>query len=441
MSKLSEDMVLIRKEKRLSKQDVFNKCRVPLETIYAIEDGSLFSDKNRNKTYLRSYVRTYAKAIGIRDEDITRALDQLETDHYDGFLVKKYQETAKGASKETPHSEEKAPEQITDSSDESAPSDKSDERSGSDQEKVERSARITPQSQEKTIEDVEWEDQSLKAPPSTSSSGYADRTGRPKASGTAAAPDQPNMEQIDWALKVKQAVYRPQRNRLLWVIIAILIALGIAVSSVYWFWQNDDPQIAYDISVEEVTPVDPAQPMADDPVDSALDPESGQPAPADVIETGETPVAPEEVAEQAVDLPGEPAPDEEMGPASWQISSTDTLFVLAYALHGNLEPVRVRSDVFATDESALRPYWVEHQEAMRFEFVNEIVLQGALSRMALIVNGHVIDDFNQLYMDGPRIRLTRDFLVDREILDEPPQTPFEEVPFPRAIRDRPRFTP
>lgn len=468
MTMISEDLVLIRKEKRLSKQDVFDKCRVPLETIYSIEDGSIFTGKTRNKTYLRSYFRTYAKAIGISDEDITRALDEHEEGRYEGSLAAKYLPGNKvdetGKSK---HGPEKA-----DSAKKEKKSGASKENDTGKKEKSNRDAgyrddpnisnfgvsaprkghRITPESQGKTLSDIEWEDTSLKKTPSTSTSQFASAEAVNPDSPKTAIPDPPDVNNVDWATKVKEAVYKPQRNRLVWVVIATILALTLAAASVYWFWQRNSDPLAMEAPAREAVPAAPGdditaeQDLTDDtPV--AVVPETEtvpEPVAADEAEEG---LPPDEADMEAV--------DDEAGPAAMTaadivahyidpVAEEDTLYVFAYALHGNLEPIRVQSDIFVPAEPGelpMHPYWVEHQEAMRFDFMDEIVFQGALSRLVLIVNGHVIDDFSDLYLDGPRIQLTREYLMENERFHNPADTPFAEIPEPLSIIDRPRFTP
>lgn len=85
---LSQDLVSIRKELNLSSRDVYEKTRIPLDVIEEIENGFIFSDQcERNPTYIRSFVRTYAKAIKISDTRITAALDLQDRGAYNGFLA------------------------------------------------------------------------------------------------------------------------------------------------------------------------------------------------------------------------------------------------------------------------------------------------------------------------------------------------------------------
>ncbi len=465
MPKLSHDLVLIRKEMRLSKQNVFEKCRIPMETIDAIEDGSIFTGKTRNKTYQRSFLRSYAKAIRISENDIFQALNEQESAQYDGSLAEKYlarngkpEEDAASsdpekASASDPGEESQIdPEKDSKNSIPKSPGKKTagDIKSGGS---ISNTAQGTspfapnpvsgnlksgqPVSKEKTLEEVEWEDKSLKKPLSTSTSGFASSESYKSDIPSQKLPPPPDLATVDWATKVKDAIYRPQRNRLLWVIVAIILALALATASIIWYWQREDIQVSVVPLTEQADPSETGDPTAST---------DDEPASGEILPPPELAVSdPEqESAETSADDPAIALSLDEI--AARVLEGTvndDTLFVIAYALHGNLEPIRIYSDVFTNDDATttLRPYWVEHQQAMRFEFVDEIVFQGTLSRLVLIFNGHVIDDFNDLYQDGSRISLNREYIMGNEELHIPNETPFAMVPTPRAIEDRPRFSP
>ena len=520
MSNISDDLVQIRKSKRLSRQDVYYKCRLPIETIEAIEDGSIFSGTTKNKTYLRSYFRTYAKAVGIADSDMINALDEHEIGTYNDGLYQIYvagnsggrdsedkkKDTAeedwgkpdKKADDKEPEQQAKGSADESDRNDTGSASEESSPQPADDRKKNEslkKSQTITPESQEKTIDDVEWEDKSLKKPLSTSTMATESAAGASSSSDEKSAP--PDLKNIDWASRVKTAVYKPQRNRLFWVIIAILLALAIAAGSIYWFWQPEEDPLTRAPAAEEnaVTAENESGSHAGDTDDTGADPEEstaaagsgtgdspqvaepsdqaeppapdeapepdGQVAPDDPGIAGEEPVADDisgpETSDETIGELGMPVEDQDDDAAAEMDESTitdelftdsvedDTLFIYAYALHGNLEPIRVHSDLFTEQEDngslPLRPYWVEQGQLMRFDFTDEITFQGTLSRMVLIFNGNLIEDFSQFYLDGTRVRLTRADLADNDQFAEPDSDIFENMPLPVSILDRPRFSP
>lgn len=86
MPSLGNDLALIRKELNFTLEDVQDATKIPPHILKSIEDDSIFSDFEENTTYIRSYVRSYARALKIEDASIIEALDQQEKNNYTGFL-------------------------------------------------------------------------------------------------------------------------------------------------------------------------------------------------------------------------------------------------------------------------------------------------------------------------------------------------------------------
>lgn len=84
---LGKDLATIRKSQNLSLEDIQNAIKIPLDTIKSIESGSIFDDQTTNKTYVRSFVRSYAKVLKLDDNDVVQALDEMEAGTYSGSLV------------------------------------------------------------------------------------------------------------------------------------------------------------------------------------------------------------------------------------------------------------------------------------------------------------------------------------------------------------------
>lgn len=89
MASLGNDLTVIRKDQDLSFDDVQQITKLSPNVIKSIEDGSIFKKINRETTYVRNYVRNYAKAVGIEEEKILMALNQLEKGEYTGGLLNK----------------------------------------------------------------------------------------------------------------------------------------------------------------------------------------------------------------------------------------------------------------------------------------------------------------------------------------------------------------
>ena len=85
---LGSDLQTIRKEKNLSLEDIFEVTKIPVHTLASIEKDTLFKSSSESKTYLRSFVRSYAKALKISDAHILKALEATENETYDHDLIK-----------------------------------------------------------------------------------------------------------------------------------------------------------------------------------------------------------------------------------------------------------------------------------------------------------------------------------------------------------------
>lgn len=130
---LGNDLSTIRKGLGLSLEEVQNSIKIPITTLKSIENNSIFDDPSSNKAYTRSFVRSYAKALKIKDADIVAALDSNEAGIYESDLIK-----ANNTEVESTHTEEKKPFSLDDVS---APD-----------------IEIAEQKKPPTIENVNWAD-------------------------------------------------------------------------------------------------------------------------------------------------------------------------------------------------------------------------------------------------------------------------------------------
>jgi hypothetical protein len=90
MSTLAEDFKSCRQRLNVSLEDIAKSTRVPVSLFVTIEDGTFFSNPSFTRTYIRSFVRMYGKAIKLDETDTLRALDEEEAEMYTGFLHRKY---------------------------------------------------------------------------------------------------------------------------------------------------------------------------------------------------------------------------------------------------------------------------------------------------------------------------------------------------------------
>ncbi|MBO6792600.1 MAG: helix-turn-helix domain-containing protein [Balneolaceae bacterium] len=79
---LGKDLAAKRKRLGLTLEEIQGQIKIPTHIISSIEDDSIFEQIETNKTYTRSFVRSYAKALGIHDQAIVDALDSIEAGLY-----------------------------------------------------------------------------------------------------------------------------------------------------------------------------------------------------------------------------------------------------------------------------------------------------------------------------------------------------------------------
>lgn len=97
MAHLHEDLVAIRDSKGFTSADIIQKTKIPANVVREIENGTVFNQPENQRTYVRSFVRNYAKAIRIDDAHIVSALDdQFSDDGYSGSLRELYLGSADG---------------------------------------------------------------------------------------------------------------------------------------------------------------------------------------------------------------------------------------------------------------------------------------------------------------------------------------------------------
>ncbi len=215
MPSLGKDLALIRTHLGYSIEDIQKATKIPLYTLKDIEDNTIFTEQREINTYIRSFVRTYGRAIKVDEELLSTALDQEELGSYNHLLLKDYPEIRKKLGIEVePESE---PGDKTDFEDDNAEIDKEEK----------------PQTPGKKFEF----EKSKKPTPVKSS----------RASST------PDLRNINWA----GIGYDNRKKRIqtpVWIISAgliviLLIAAAILISQFGLFSSNELPQ-------DESTPIE-----------------------------------------------------------------------------------------------------------------------------------------------------------------------------------------
>ena len=92
MPAIGKDLSKIRSHLGLSIQDIQHYTKIPVSTLKSIENGKIFNHPDENQTYVRSFVRSYARALKIDDDVMIKALDQNEAGTYSHLLLEDYPE-------------------------------------------------------------------------------------------------------------------------------------------------------------------------------------------------------------------------------------------------------------------------------------------------------------------------------------------------------------
>jgi cytoskeletal protein RodZ len=191
MPSLGRDLQKIRKHLGYTAEDIQNATKLPIATINSVEDGSIFSDSKEINTYIRSFVRTFGRALKLDNELMSQALDQEELGNYTDLLLKNFPDLR-----------------------DDKPDVEETEKKDSDNDKKASSKK------------------KKRSPSFTFAGGGEEKTSpKPTASGRSSkAPSEPDVRTIDWAGLGKG--FKKQRTQPpVWIISAgVLIILIIAAA-------------------------------------------------------------------------------------------------------------------------------------------------------------------------------------------------------------------
>lgn len=351
MSSVGKDLATIRKHLNYSVEDIHDITKIPVDTIRAIESGEIFKQSVEIKTYVRSFVRTYARGLKIKDEIIIKALNQQEAGNYNELLIQQYPSLNENGEKPVLP---KAP----------------DFKSKKEQEKE------SPGAIEETSETDSGEDHSTYEPTPL-----------------------PEVRKVNWA-DLGKKISTVQKPKSIWLIgigiiaiIAIIVAFLIFESDI--FSESDQPT-SENVQTETTSPD---------------------------FETENGP---------ALDFSESPAEAEQEQPLA------DTLYLSIYAATGNLDPVRVWSDL----KPRIDPYWIDQGVMLRFEFSDSIRVRGRYSQMLMFLNGHLIENFRQEHFnpEADMVELNRSFFDSESKWSNPvPLEIPEDIAEPDSVANRPSF--
>src|SRR5690625_1562173 len=90
MPSLGKDLVKIRTHLGLTIQDIQYATKIPVHTLAKIEDDTIFDQSEEGTIYIRSFVRSYGRALNINESLMIEALDQYEAGTYQNLLIQNY---------------------------------------------------------------------------------------------------------------------------------------------------------------------------------------------------------------------------------------------------------------------------------------------------------------------------------------------------------------
>lgn len=411
MPALGKDLSKIRSHLGLSIQDIQHYTKIPVSTLRSIENGSIFAHPEENQTYIRSFARSYARALKIDDDVMIKALDQNEAGNYDHLLLEQYPELLP----DQPSQEEK----ITDTESETEP-EQEEQSHSSENELFDQPESKESESEEtedevdddgteieriEFVEDQEEDSSEEKTETPTSPPAPVTEEKKPATS----TETERSVKSVDWA-DVGRKFNQEKKRTPVWII-GLIIILIVAAFLGYFLYENgflSFEGLIPDQQQEEVTPQNETSQS-----NLSLDIE-------DSLSTSE-------INNQPV-----------METATTSSGLEDILELTVYAAYDGLGPVRVWTDL----KPRMDPYWLEQGTAMHFEFEDTIRVRGPYQDLLLLKDGHLVENAAQefLQQDEDYIQITRDFFASdpkwaTSIDYELP----EGVQPPDSIANRPTF--
>ncbi len=324
------DLRKIREEKGVSVEVVRESTKAPKGLIEQFEQTALLDHEMFNRVYLRSFVRSYAEALGLPVDDVLAALEEVFEGSYAGRLAATYLREEAPASREEEEPPEAAASELKSSGPEglsepeaSLPEDISEPEGSVPEEDTAREAvdgkTVSPEA--KAVSGGEGPGRAS-SEEKRAVEGSLRRSGAARAVRTGRGP----YARRAGALRGEAAL----GGGTPWRIVVGAGVILVVVIAVLWF--------------------------------------TTRPAPAPV-ET--PPPAPDTTAAEA---PPAPAP----------LVLGDTMTVYVVAARGPLQRLRVQ-----VDDDLRRPYWIEEGDSMRFRPVERIIFQNprALRRARITLEG------------------------------------------------------
>jgi hypothetical protein len=256
MPSLGKDLAIIRKHLGYSIEDIHSATKIPLDTLKTIESGAIFDQTDEIKTYVRSFVRTYGKALKLDEQLLLDSLDLQQAYLYDNLLLTAFPELNKELKFKTTDHKETTPE-------EKSEKPESDEDKKDTDVEVKMSTRFVADFTDG--DDSESED--------------VPKTEEVKKEEKFKPVPPPGVRSINWADTGRKLVTNRQKTPV-WVIGSVVILLVLFVS-IYYFVRNDLFQADIE-PTEQPSPIEQSAPAQTNGSDLTLDltepPETEEPA-------------------------------------------------------------------------------------------------------------------------------------------------------------------
>ncbi|MEM0963428.1 MAG: helix-turn-helix transcriptional regulator [Bacteroidota bacterium] len=86
LSTFESDLRAAREANGLSLAEIQHQTRIPIDVLRRFEDGRLVNDPTYNEVYLKAFLRSYAKSIGVPATAAVAAYTAAKSGQYDGSL-------------------------------------------------------------------------------------------------------------------------------------------------------------------------------------------------------------------------------------------------------------------------------------------------------------------------------------------------------------------
>lgn len=382
MPSIGKDLAKIRTSLGLTLQDIQATIKIPMATLEKIENGTIYEDSEHGKTYVRSFIRSYGRALKIDNEVMINGLNQQETGNYNQLLWNHYE-----GGQESSSFKNFTFDDIED--------EVEDKKASEVEDKSElKQKKTTAPPSEKVPKNIEpkVKEESLNDSPSESAES------EPTPLNSIQTPSTP-AENVNWAdmgLKFTES----KKSTPVWVFVTLILIVVIFVIG-YFIYSNDLLSFSEaSVSEPEITTVTPENS-------------------SDLLDVNES---------DDINAVGLTVNDE----------LEEILYITVYAAYERLEPVRIWSDI----KPRMDPYWVEQGVAMNFDFRDTVRIRGQYENMLIFKNGNAIEDVLETNYNEQEnyIELTRDYFSTdpKWVSDQPFQLP-EEVAPPDTVMLRPTF--